>query len=281
MQHNFEGLNEDLKEKILNTKLTIYECSGTDTEIKEWFETINIVGVPLNEQERLNAIYSGKFVTLAKAVFSNSRNANLQKWSAYIKGDVKRQDFLHTALEWVSKGDIDKYMSSHRRDDNIDELVTYFNSVIEWVSSVFQDVEPEMRGINWGQLYEKYHMNAYNPNIIHQKLRELFADYFVKSKKGIFEYLLGGCVDTRLLEVRIFDDITKRTVYERQTAEARSKNKSNCPLCALGNDNNKHRIYLMKEMDADHVTAWSNGGTTDISNCTMLCSTHNRAKGNK
>ncbi|MBQ6265446.1 MAG: DUF262 domain-containing protein [Clostridia bacterium] len=281
MQQYFSGLAEDLQKKILETKLTIYECSGTESEIKEWFRTINIVGVPLNDQELLNAIYSGPFVTLAKAEFSNSQNANIQKWSAYISGDVKRQDYLRTALNWVSKGNIDDYMSSHRFDTDITELKTYFNSVIDWVSSVFQDVETEMRGQSWGELYERFHANAYDPNEVHNELRELYADYFVKNRKGIFEYILGGCVDTRLLDIRIFDDVTKRTVYEAQTIEAEKNNVSNCPLCALGNDNNKQRIYKLKEMDADHVTAWSNGGATDISNCTMLCATHNRAKGNK
>ena len=281
MQQYFGGLAEDLQKKILETKLTIYECSGTESEIKEWFRTINIVGVPLNDQELLNAIYSGPFVTLAKAEFSNSQNANIQKWSAYISGDVKRQDYLRTALNWVSKGKIDDYMSSHRLDTDITELKTYFNSVIDWASSVFQDVESEMRGLNWGEYYEKYHSNAYDPKEVHNKLRELYADYFVKNRKGIFEYILGGCVDTKLLDIRIFDEVTKRTVYEAQTSEAEKKNESNCPLCALGNDNNKQRIYKLKEMDADHVAAWSNGGATDISNCTMLCKTHNCAKGNK
>ena len=281
MQQYFGGLAENLQRKILDTKLTIYECSGTESEIKEWFKTINIAGVPLNDQELLNAIYSGPFVTLAKAEFSNSQNALIQKWSAYISGDVKRQDYLHTALSWVSKDNIDEYMSRHRYDTNISELKTYFNSVIDWVSSVFLDVEPEMRKQNWGALYEQYHTNAYDPNEVHRILKSLYADYYVKNRAGVFEYILGGCVDTKLLNIRVFDDVTKRTVYEQQTQAAQANNVSNCPLCALGNDNNKRRIYKLKEMDADHVTAWSNGGATDISNCTMLCATHNRAKGNK
>ena len=281
MQQYFGGLAENLQRKILDTKLTIYECSGTESEIKEWFRTINIVGVPLNDQELLNAIYSGPFVTLAKVEFSNSQNALIQKWSAYISGDVKRQDYLRTALMWVSKGNIDDYMSRHRFDTNITELKAYFNSVIDWVSSVFIDVESEMRGLNWGALYERFHMNAYDANAVHQKVRTLYADYFVKNRKGVFEYILGGCVDTKLLDIRIFDDVTKRTVYERQTTAAQTQGVSNCPHCAMGTDNNRQRIYKLKEMDADHVTAWSNGGATDISNCTMLCVTHNRAKGNK
>ena len=282
----FSGLDEEIQNKILQTKLTVYECQGEEKEIKDWFKTINIAGVPLNEQELSNAIHSGPFVTLAKAEYSNSQNANIQKWSAYIKGDVKRQDYLATALDWVSKADgdrnkIDAYMSLHRNDDNINELKAYFTSVIDWVSSVFTDVESEMKGLPWGEYYEKYHTNAYNPTEVHNKLQELYSDFFVKNRKGVYEYILGGCTDTKLLDVRLFDEVTKKTAYKRQTADAEEKEISNCPLCALGNDNNKTRIYKLNEMDADHVTAWSNGGSTDISNCTMLCKTHNRAKGNK
>lgn len=277
----FSALPNDIQEKIYNTKLTIYICSGTESEIKKWFETINIVGIPLNEQELNNAIFSGPFVTKAKEEFSNSQNANIQKWSAYIKGDVKRQDYLKTALAWVSKNEIASYMSKHRTDDNITELKTYFNSVIDWVSSVFSDVENEMKGQPWGEYYEMYHNNAYNPHEVHKKLEELYKDFFVKNKRGVYEYILGGCVDKKLLDIRIFDDVTKKTVYKKQTSEANTSGKSNCPLCALGNDNNSKRIYKQNEMDADHVTAWSKGGATDISNCTMLCKSHNRAKGNK
>ena len=279
--HYFSGLASDLKEEILKTKLTIYECEGTETEIKEWFKTINIAGVPLNEQELSNAIHSGPFVTKAKEEFSNSQNANIQKWSTYISGDVNRQDFLRTALKWVSKDNIDDYMSVHRYDDNIMELKTYFNTVIDWISSVFMDVLSEMRGIEWGFLYETYHNKSYNPQKVHEELEKLNNDPYVKNRKGMFEYILGGCIDTKLLNVRVFDDATKKIVYNRQTAEAKSKGISNCPLCALGNNSNKNRIWELKEMDADHVTAWSKGGATDINNCEMLCSIHNKSKGNK
>lgn len=277
----FSGLSEDKQEKILNSNLTIYICEGEESEIKEWFKTINIVGVPLNEQELLNSIYSGKFVTLAREEFSNSHNANIQKWSAYIKGDVNRQDFLSTALKWVSKDNIEEYMSAHRRDDNINELKTYFNTVIDWISSVFLDVKPDMKGLDWGRLYETYHKNSYNPQEVSKKLNELYNDIFVKDTKGICGYILGGCTDTKLLNIRMFDDDVKRKRYSMQTQEAKAKEISNCPLCAIGNNANKNRIYELKEMDADHVTAWSKGGETTLENCEMLCITHNRAKGNR
>lgn len=281
MEQYFSGLAEDLQKKILETKLLIYECEGTESEIKEWFKTINIAGVPLNEQELLNAIHSGEFVTKAKETFSNSQNANIQKWSAYISGNVNRQDFLHTALDWVSKGNISDYMSKHRHDTEITELGSYFNSVIDWISSVFLDVESEMKGLEWGKFYELYHKNSYNPAEVSKKLKELYSDFFVKNKKGIYEYILDGCKQPQLLDIRMFDEPTKKTVYTKQTADAESKGISNCPLCAMGSDGNKTRIYKLAEMDADHVTAWSKGGATDISNCQMLCKTHNRAKGNK
>lgn len=281
MEQYFSSLSSDKKEIINNTHLLIYICEGTESEIKEWFKTINIAGVPLNNQELLNAVYSGTFVTKAKEEFSNSQNANIQKWSAYIRGQVNRQDYLECALEWVSKGKIGEYMSIHRYDDNINELKTYFNSVIDWVDSVFPSVENEMRGLEWGRLYETYHKNPYDPQSVENQVRELYGDLFVKNRKGVFEYILGGCEDTRLLDIRVFDDVTKRAVYEKQTNKARAEQISNCPLCALGDNANKDKIWSLKEMDADHVTAWSKGGSTDIENCEMLCQTHNRAKGNK
>jgi len=277
----FGTMAKDKKDKILGTKLLIYECEGTESQIKEWFKTINIAGVPLKPQELLNAIYSGPFVTLAKEEFSNSQNANTQKWSAYISGVVNRQDFLERALDWVSKGNIDDYMSRHREDTNIKELKTYFNSVIDWISSVFIDVKKEMRGLEWGRLYERYHKKSYNPSKVSKAVRKLYADPYVKNRKGIFEYILGGSVDTKLLNVRVFDEVTKRVVYARQTAIAKKKKISNCPLCAVGHDANKSKIWGFSEMDADHVTAWSKGGATDAKNCEMLCKTHNRAKGNR
>lgn len=281
MEQYFDGIAKDKQSKILNAELLIYECEGTESEIKEWFRTINIVGVPLEPQELLNAVYSGPFVTLGKEVFSNTQNANIQKWSAYVKGNANRQKFLECALDWVSKGQIGAYMSSHRFDKNISELETYFTSVIDWVSSVFSDVEKEMQGLEWGRMYEQYHMNAYNPKDVSAEVQTLYSDPYVKSRKGIFEYILGGSVDTKLLEVRVFDDATKHSVYSAQTNAAKSKNESNCPLCAIGHDANKDRIWKLTEMDADHVTAWSKGGATDAKNCQMLCKTHNRAKGNR
>ena len=281
MEQYFNGMAKDKKDKILETKLLIYECEGTESQIKEWFKTINIAGVPLVPQELLNAIYSGPFVTLGKEEFSNSQNANIQKWSAYIKGSANRQAFFEQALDWVSKGNIDDYMSAHRNDKNINELKKYFNSVIDWISSVFTDVESEMCGLEWGRLYETYHKKAYNPKRVSEEVQKLYGDPYIKNRKGIFEFILGGSSDTKLLEVRVFDEATKKSVYAAQTAKAEKKKESNCPLCALGHDANKEKIWSLNDMDADHVTAWSKGGKTVSKNCQMLCKTHNRAKGNR
>ncbi len=281
MEQYFDGMAKDKKAKILKTPLLIYECEGTETEIKDWFKTINIPGVPLTAQEFLNALYSGPFVTLCKEEFSNSQNANIQKWSAYIKGSVNRQDFLACALDWVSKGEIDKYMSAHRNEKNIKEVKTYFDSVLDWIESVFTDVEKEMCGLEWGRLYETYHTKAYSPAKVSAEVKKLYDDPYVDNKKGIYEYILGDSTDTKLLNVRVFDEATKKSVYASQSKKAKAKGKSNCPLCAVGHDANRSKIWKFPEMDADHVSAWSKGGATNTKNCQMLCKTHNRAKGNR
>lgn len=277
----FDSLPSDKRGLIMKTPLLIYECEGTETEIKQWFQTINIAGVPLNDQELLNAIYSGPFVTAAKAEFSNSQNANIAKWGAYIKGSANRQEFLECALDWVSKGDITGYMSSHRQSASIDELKNYFNSVLDWVSAVFRDVEAEMKGIEWGRLYETYRNTAYDPAKVSENLKRLYGDPYVKNRRGVFEFILGGLQATKLLEIRVFDKATAQAAYAKQTAKAKADGVSNCPLCAVGNSANKAKIWEFKEMDADHVEAWSKGGATSSANCEMLCVTHNRAKGNR
>ena len=273
------SIAKEKHEKFLNTELLIYECEGA--EIKEWFRTINIAGVPLNTQELLNAVYSGPFVTAAKGVFSNTQNSKMQMWQAYVSGAANRQDILATALEWVSRGHTEEYLKDHRFSSDITELVNYFNSVIDWVRTVFPLVENEMRGLPWGELYEKYHTQPYNPAHMKQRVADLYADPYVKNRRGVFEFLLGGETDTKLLDIRIFDEATKRAVYDRQTKQAKAVGQSNCPFCTIGHDANAHKIWNLNDMDADHVTAWSKGGATDISNCQMLCKHHNRAKGNR
>ncbi|GHV27821.1 hypothetical protein AGMMS4952_10170 [Spirochaetia bacterium] len=267
----FTSLPADMQTKIMDSKLLVYHCEGEESEIKDWFKTINIAGVPLNGQELLNAIYSGPFVTAAKAEFSNSQNANIRTWGFYVKGTALRQDFLATALDWVSKGNVAGYMSAHRTDNNITEMKTYFDTVINWASGTFDDGEKEMCGLEWGRLYETYHGQSYDHYKISAAVQKLYADPYVKNRRGIFEYVLGGETDTKLLEIRIFDEVTKQAVYKQQNGL--------CPLCEL-DPKSKGKAYKLTDMDADHVTAWSKGGVTAIANCQMLCKSHNRAKGN-
>lgn len=208
----------------------------------------------------------------------------MQKWSAYIKGDPKRQEVLAVALDWLASSQgmsVDAYLAQHRQDTGIAALKTYFTSVIDWVGSVFtRSPNKEMRGLEWGRFYEEHHSKPYNAADIDDRVSELRADPYVHTVKGIYEYVLGGEAERSLLSVRLFDDKTKRAAYEQQTAAAKASGISNCPTCAGIDNANKARVYKLSEMDADHVTAWSKGGATDLANCEMLCVTHNRAKGN-
>jgi len=280
----FSSLDPALQDKIMDSTLLVYVCTGTEAEIKEWFQTINIVGIPLNQQELRNAIYSGPFVTSAKAEFSNSQNANQQKWSAFVKGDPKRQEVLQEALEWVasSKGQtIDGYMAVHRQDTGINELKTYFTSVIDWIDGVFTaPPDKAMRGLDWGALYEKHHTTAYKADDVAEVVQRLLNDPAVRRKRGIYAYVLGGQTEPQLLDVRIFEDGVKRAAYAAQTKAAQAKGVSNCSACAMGHGDKATYIHTAKEMDADHVTAWSKGGKSDLANCEMLCIFHNRSKGN-
>lgn len=277
----FSSLPVNLQDLIMDSKLLIYVCKGTEQEIKEWFKTINIAGKPLNQQELLNAIYSGSFVTLCKEVFSKRNQPIMQKWQSFVSGEVNRQAIFERALDWVSKGDIEGYMSRHRHDTNIDPIKLHFEDVIQWIENVFPTYYDQMCGLKWGQLYDTYKANPYNPTVMDAEVAKLFADPYVEDKKNIFEYVLGGKKETKLLNIRIFSKSDKSTVYTRQTAAAKAKGESNCPLCALGHDATRTKIWKQDEMDADHVTAWSKGGATSIANCQMLCQTHNRAKGNR
>lgn len=277
----FASLEKDEQEFLVNTKLTIYVCEGQPSEIEAWFKTINIAGVPLVEQELRNAAYHGPFVTAARRHFSNPDNSNMARWKTYVKGDPKRQSILERVLDWVSEGHIEEYMAKHRNDTDIKEMDTYFETVISWVSQLFDCTDSYICGLEWGRLYQTYHDKPYNHDEINQRVEELMNDPQVTDKRGIFEYILGGEEDKKLLNIRVFDEKTKNAVYKKQTAEAKQKGISNCPYCAMSNGQNKSRIWKKSEMDADHVAAWSKGGSTDIANCQMLCKSHNRAKGNR
>ena len=284
----YKNLDAAQVKRFLETPLTIYICEGTETEIKEWFKTINIVGIPLNKQEISNSVYSGSFVTLAKEYFSNSKNTRLQIWSSYVKGNVKRQEILRTALEWVVRSSeddaVDEYMSLHRADTDIAELKNYFESAIEWANKTFPESYDELCGLDWGRLYETYRDTDFDVKKISAEVEKLYLDEYVTNKRGIFEYVLKylatGEKDTRLLNIRLFGNVEKRKAYDKQTKAASAKHISNCPVCVLEKGKNRAKIWKYGEMDADHVTAWSKGGATDEKNCQVLCKFHNRLKGN-
>jgi hypothetical protein len=265
-EQSFGSLPKELQDKIMDSELLVYKCTGTESEIKQWFQTINIAGIPLNQQELLNAIYSGPFVTAAKKVFSNSKSSLMQKWLSYIKGDPKRQDVLAEALKWVAESQeitVDAYMAAHRHDADCGELRAYFDEVINWIDHVFtRSPDPEMRGQPWGKFYETYHHQHYNASDVDEAVQALRDDDSVRGQRGIYEYVLGGQVDTQLIDVRIFETATKKQAYKQQTDAAKAAGVSNCSVCASVSNANR-------------------GGSTSIENCEMLCISHNRAKGNR
>lgn len=206
----------------------------------------------------------------------------MPRWRTYAKGDPKRQGILETALNWVSEGQIEDYMAKHRNDTDIKDIGKYFETVLDWASRLFDCTDSVMCGIDWGRLYREYHEKAYNYKEINARVDALLDDSCVSNKRGIFEYVLGGEQDKKLLNIRVVTDAVKKRVYKKQTDAAKKKGISNCPYCAMSNnEKEKEKIWKLNEMDADHVTAWSKGGSTDEKNCQMLCKTHNRSKGNR
>ena len=283
-EQTFSSLPVDKQRKILDSQLLVYVCKGTESEIKEWFKTINIAGVPLSDQELRNAIFSGPFVTAAKATFSNSQDARQNKWGTYVSGDPKRQQVLEVALSWIAEsagGTIDGYMAKHRHDTTCKALETYFTTVIDWVDATFISTSTYMRGREWGRLYETFHSKPFDPTAVDADVQALLDDDAVTDKKGVYEYVLGGKTDHKLVNVRRFEGGVKGKAYKAQTDKATAAGLSNCSVCASVDNANQTKIWELKQMEADHVTAWSKGGASALENCEMLCVSHNRAKGNR
>ncbi|MCE5236059.1 MAG: DUF262 domain-containing protein [Clostridiaceae bacterium] len=256
----FHNLTETEKQQILDYKLMIYFCEGNDKEKLDWFKIINIAGEKLTDQELRNAVYTGTWLTAAKLIFSKSNCAAYLLSKDYVNGSPIRQEILQTALDWISNGEIEKYMSIHQHDPNANEIWTYFRNVIEWVQLTFTNYRKEMKGIAWGDLYDKYHGDMFDTANIEQEIQSLMMDDDVTNKKGIYPYVLTR--NERYLSIRAFSESQKRAAYERQ--------KGICTKCG------KH--FELREMEADHITPWSEGGKTIPENCQMLCKDCNRRK---
>jgi hypothetical protein len=259
----FHNLQKDEQERILNYKLMIYLCEGNDSEKLEWFRTINIAGEKLTEQELRNAVYSGSWVSDAKRYFSKNSCAAYGIGSNYMNGTPIRQDYLETTIDWISKGNIEVYMSNHQNEANANELWLYFQSVINWVKTIFPKYRKEMKGINWGFLYNEYKDQKFDSKKLEEQIVRLMIDDDITNKKGIYEYLLSG--KEKHLNIRAFTDNQKRESYERQ--------KGICVVCK------EH--FEINEMEADHITPWHEGGKTSSDNCQMLCKYDNRRKSGK
>ncbi len=258
----FHNLTEVEKEQILNYKLMVYFCEGNDKEKLDWFQIINIAGERLTNQELRNVVYTGTWLSDAKLKFSKTNCAAYGLAKDYVNGSPIRQEFLETAIKWISKGEIEDYMSVHQHDPNANELWQYFRNVIEWVQLTFTNYRKNMKGIDWGELYDQFKTEMYDTSKLEQDIYALMLDDDVTNKKGIYQYVLTH--KEKYLNIRSFTDSQKIEAYEKQ--------KGICTKCK------KH--FEMKEMEADHITPWSKGGKTSSENCQMLCLECNRRKSN-
>lgn len=263
----FYNLWDEEQGKILDYELDIYVCEGAEADKLDWFRTINIAGEKLTEQELRNAVYHGPFVTDAKRYFSKTGSPAYQVGSDYLVGTPIRQDYLETAIKWISKGKIEEYMSKNQYAEDAKELWNYYDKVIKWIKEVFSTYRREMKGIQWGPLYDEYKNllidDEFDSDEMEKKVKKLMADEDIKNKKGIYQYVLDG--NQKHLNLRTFDSRQKRVAFEAQNG-----------ICAICQEE-----FDIKEMEADHVIPWSKGGQTIQENCQMLCRSCNRTKSNK
>ena len=262
----FHNLTKEEQDQILDYKLMIYICEGSKKEQLDWFETINIAGEKLYPQELRNAVYTGEWLTDAKRYFSKTGCPAYAIGNKLLNGSPIRQEFLERALYWIcdkEKVDIRQYMGLHQHDPNANDLWLYFQSVINWVNVLFPNYRKEMKGIDWGYIYNKYHNNNYDSKALEQKILDLIDDDEVQSVKGIYEYLFDG--EEKHLSLRQFDPKTKRAKYQQQ--------KGICAMCG--------KYFDIEDMEADHIDPWHDGGKTVIDNCQMLCKHCNRVKSGK
>ena len=254
------NLPADKRRRISDYELMVYVCSGTDSEKLEWFKTINIAGVELKDQELRNAVYAGPWLSDAKRYFSRTGCAAYQIGNYYLNGTPIRQDYLETAIRWVSPDSIEDYMGRHQHDTDAGAVWEHFRSVIEWVEGVFTTRRRAMKGVDWGTLYDAFEDSSIDPDAVESETQRLIADDDVVKQSGIYPYILTR--DENHLNIRAFSQAMKQRIYERQ--------KGNCAICGDSFD--------ISGMEADHITPWSEGGHTIEENCQMLCKKDNRRK---
>ena len=262
-QKYFKNLREDEKKQILDYKLMVYFCSGSDSEKLEWFKTINIAGEKLTNQELRNAVYSGSWVTNAKRYFSKKGCVANNIANDYLKGSSIRQEYLETAIKWISDGKIEDYMARNQHQENAEELWEYFRNVIDWVKKTFTKCRKEMKGIEWGFLYNKFKDDTLDAKSLEEQINKLMEDEDITKKSGIYLYLLT--VEEKYLNIRAFNNNQKREAYQRQDG-----------ICNKCNEK-----FEIEQMEADHIKPWNEGGKTIPENCQMLCKNCNRTKSGK
>lgn len=274
----FHNLTQDEKDNILDYELDVYVCIGTEREKLEWFERINVQGEVLTDQELRNASYTGAWLSDAKTYFSKN-GAPVEDFSNYLSGRRNRQDYLETVLEWISEQDygntdVTRYMAEHQNDDDARELWLYFFRVMNWVQQLFPNYRQEMKGVEWGLLYNDYKdlLNELDPAELEVQVKTLMMDDEVKAKKGIYSYLFDS--DEKHLSLRTFTPAQKRKAYEEQSGVC---NNLECPHRHEG-ENGEPKHWEINEMEADHITPWSKGGKTDLDNLQLLCRDCNRRK---
>lgn len=270
---NFFNQPEDIRKKILDYKLTVYVCEGEASEKLEWFKTINIAGKPLNEQEINNAIYAGPFVSDAKRHFSKNNCGAYRLGRDLVNGVAIRQDYLHTALEWMAEHETRSgkrqsavgYMAMHQHDPNANNLWTYFQNVLNWAITNFdmKKFRKIMKGLNWAYFYDNYHEQTLDAESLGKQISELLRDSEIQKQQGIIPYVLTG--DEHYLCLRAFPEDIKLAAWERQ--------QHLCALCG--------KEFDYEFMEGDHITPWKEHGKTVIENCQMLCRECNRRKGSK
>jgi hypothetical protein len=262
----FHNLTKEEQEQIMNYDLMIYHCEGNDKEKLDWFKIINIAGEKLTDQELRNAVYTGPWLSDVKLKFSKTNCAAYllaNDGGSLVSGSPIRQEYLETALSWISSEQIEEYMAKHQHDKNANELWQYFQDVIHWVRKTFPNYRKEMAGVNWGELYNEFKGKKLDSEKLEKEIKKLMQDEDVTKKSGIYPYVLTE--KERYLSIRAFTPNMKREAYERQDGI--------CPVCK--------KEFAIGEMEADHINPWHDGGKTIAENCQMLCKEDNRTKSGK